>query len=96
MLSASPETIRREPLEFDLLRSVGHLQDLAACALWNPVIFFSPEGGGLSRRCRVPFCRHEVSFSAIHGNQIRDHLPGHGQGCSVSVPLLLLSFVDQG
>jgi hypothetical protein len=33
VFSASPETIRREPLEFDLLRSVGNLQDLAACAL---------------------------------------------------------------
>jgi len=78
VFSAIPETIRREPLEFDLLRSVGHLQDLAACALWNPDIFFSPEGGGLSHCRAVGFCRHEVSLSAIHGKQIRDHLPGHG------------------
>jgi hypothetical protein len=34
VFSASPETIRREPRELDLLRSVGQLQDLAACALW--------------------------------------------------------------
>jgi hypothetical protein len=40
VFSASPETIRREPREFDLLRSVGHLRDLASCAPWNPVIFF--------------------------------------------------------
>ena len=42
VFSANPETIRREPLEFDLLRSVGHLQDLAVCALCHPVIFLSP------------------------------------------------------
>jgi hypothetical protein len=32
VFSASPETIRREPREFDLLRSVGKMQDLAVCA----------------------------------------------------------------
>ena len=32
VFSASPETIRREPREGDLLRSVGNLQDLAVCA----------------------------------------------------------------
>jgi len=32
VLSASPETIRREPQEGDLLRSVGNMQDLAVCA----------------------------------------------------------------
>ena len=32
VFSASPETIRREPPEGDLLRSVGNLQDLAVCA----------------------------------------------------------------
>ncbi len=39
VFSASPETIRREPREFDLLRSVGQLRDLAVCAPCNPVIF---------------------------------------------------------
>jgi hypothetical protein len=43
VFSASPETIRREPREFDLRRSVCKRQDLAACALWNPVF---PAGGG--------------------------------------------------
>ena len=42
VFAASPETIRREPREFDLLCSVGHLRDLAACALCNPVIPFLP------------------------------------------------------
>jgi hypothetical protein len=32
VFSASPETIRREPRESDLLRSVGNMQDLAVCA----------------------------------------------------------------
>ena len=32
VFSASPETIRREPREGELLRSVGNMQDLAVCA----------------------------------------------------------------
>lgn len=39
VFAASPETIRREPQEITLHRSVGDLQDLAACALCNPVVF---------------------------------------------------------
>jgi hypothetical protein len=39
VFSASPETIRREPLEFYLHRSVGYMQDLAVCALCDPVLF---------------------------------------------------------
>ena len=39
VFSASPETIRREPPEFDLLRSVGYRRDLAACAFMNPDVF---------------------------------------------------------
>src|SRR5258708_12517823 len=42
VFSASPETIRREPREFDLLRSVGQLRDLAACAPCNPLPFSPP------------------------------------------------------
>jgi hypothetical protein len=38
VFSASPETIRREPREFDLLRSVGKMQDLAVCA-WFILLF---------------------------------------------------------
>ena len=40
VFSASPETIRREPPEFELLRSVANLRDLAACARNNPDVFF--------------------------------------------------------
>src|SRR5450631_1864599 len=44
VFSASPETIRREPREFNLLRSVGQLRDLAVCAPCNPVNLFSRSG----------------------------------------------------
>ena len=44
VFAASPETIRREPQECNLRRSVGNLQDLAACTLWNPVVFFKGRG----------------------------------------------------
>src|SRR5216684_4800125 len=53
VFAASPETIRREPLEFDLLRSVGQLQDLAACAPCNPDIFFLPQRGFKPPLCCV-------------------------------------------
>jgi hypothetical protein len=33
VFAASPETIRREPQDQGVHRSVGHIQDLAACAL---------------------------------------------------------------
>jgi hypothetical protein len=39
VFSASPETIRREPRECDLLRSVGNLQDLAVCAFCSSCFF---------------------------------------------------------
>ena len=92
VFSASPETTRREPPEFDLLRSVGKQQDLAACALCNPVISFS----AVLSRCTAAFCRDKLPFPAIHGKQISHHLPGYGQRRSVAVPLLLLPFMDQG
>jgi hypothetical protein len=90
--SASPETTRREPPEFDLLRSVGKRQDLAACALCNPVNSFS----AVLSRCAAVFCRYKLAFPPIHGKQIGHHLPGYGQRRSVSVPLLLFLFMDQG
>src|SRR6266436_619236 len=39
VFSASPETIRREPREGDLLRSVGNRQDLAVCAFCSSCLF---------------------------------------------------------
>ena len=91
VFSASLETIRREPLEITLLRSVGNQQDLAVCALCNPVCF-SLISGGLGRRAFV-FCHHEVLLAAVHGQQIRDHLAGYREGRSISVPLLLFLLI---
>ena len=92
VFSASPETFRREPREHLLLRSVGKQQDLAACALCNPVIFFS----AVLSRFAAAFCRYKLAFAAIHGQQIGHHLAGYGQCRSVSVPFLLLPLMDQG
>jgi Tol biopolymer transport system component len=39
VFSASPETIRREPREGSLLRSVGNMQDLAVCAFCSSCLF---------------------------------------------------------
>src|SRR5271167_2783653 len=39
VFSASPETIRREPREGNLLRSVGNMQDLAVCAFCSSCLF---------------------------------------------------------
>ena len=41
--AASPETIQREPREFDLRRSVGKWQDLAACALCDLYVLLQAE-----------------------------------------------------
>jgi hypothetical protein len=66
VFSASPETIRREPPECNLLRSVGNLQDLAVCALFIPFYLEAV------LCCPSPafFPRYEVSLLPIHGQQI--------------------------
>jgi hypothetical protein len=87
VFSASLETIRREPLEITLLRSVGNQQDLAVCALCNSV-YFSVISGGSGRRAFI-FDYHEFSLAAVHGQEIRDHLAGYREGCSIGVPFLL-------
>ena len=63
VFSASPETIRREPLESDLLCSVGNLQDLAVCALFIPFYLEAV------LCCPYPalFRRQEVALLPIHG-----------------------------
>src|SRR5229473_4190592 len=87
VFSASPETIRREPREGDLLRSVGNMQDLAVCAFCSSCLFRQ------YLCCRGPafFSRHEVSLLPIHGKQIRYHLPGYGK-CR-PIPISFLPFV---
>ncbi len=53
VFSASPETIRREPRECDLLRSVGNMQDLAVCAflfiLFISTAFMLPQSCALQQ-----------------------------------------------
>ena len=65
--SASPETTRREPLEFDLRLSVGRLKDLADRTLCDPNVF--PEAAGFGRRVPMFVCRLEVTFSAINSSR---------------------------
>src|SRR5215469_2905767 len=94
VFAASPETIRREPRECNLRRPVGNLQDLAACALWNPVVF-------LQRSWFLSHCTsgilegYEFALPPIHGEQIRHHLPSYGKCGSIGIPLLLFLFIDQ-
>jgi hypothetical protein len=75
-------------------RSVGHLQDLAACALCNPVSFLS------QRRFTLYgaeiFCWYKWSLATIYGEQIRHHLSSHRNGCAIRVSFLLGLLVHQG
>jgi hypothetical protein len=72
VFSASPETIRREPREFDLLRSVGNRQDLAVCAFVHPVSFGSSYAAEILRSsagvkslcCRSTASRYATIFRA--------------------------------
>jgi len=92
VFSASPETIRREPRESDLRRSVGNRRtwQTARC-----VIPLFPYRRRLGSRTSVLFCRYEISFFPVHGEQIRHHLPSYGKGCSIGIALLLFGFIDQ-
>ncbi len=90
VFSASPETIRREPREGDLLRSVGYRQDLAVCAFCSSCFF---------RRylcCRSPafFSRRKVSLLPIHGKQIRYHLPSYGKCRPIAISFLPFLVID--
>jgi hypothetical protein len=92
VFSASPETIRREPWEGDLLRSVGNRQDLAVCAFYSSCFFRQ------YLCCRSPafFRRRKVSLLPIHSKQIRYHLPGYGKCRPIPISFLLLPVVDHG
>jgi len=64
VFAASPETIRREPQDFHAHRSVGHLQDLAACALCS-LVFLAV--GGLGHGGIEVFCCYKWSLPTING-----------------------------
>jgi len=96
VFSASPETIRREPREFDVRRSVGNRRtwQSARCVI---LLFFAPGGPRFLSRCALGIWEgYEVALSPIHGEQIRHHFPSYGQRRSIGIPLLFLSFIDQG
>src|ERR1700686_964402 len=90
VFSASPETIRREPRESDLLRSVGKMQDLAVCGFLHPVRQYLC--------CHSPafFRRYEVSLLAVYGKQIRHHLSGYGKCRPIAISFLSFPVVDHG
>ena len=94
MFSASPETVRREPREFHLRRSVGQWRDLAVCALCDGAFLFV---GLVFRPRRIClFCRYEISLSSIYGEKICDHLARYRKRRSIGVPFLFFSFIEQG
>lgn len=80
MFSTIPGTIRREPWEFALLRTVGYERDLAVCAFENPDVF---PFLGKFLSCRGWYDlhgSHEIPLSAVYGQHVGDQLAGHGQG----------------
>jgi hypothetical protein len=72
VFSASPETIRREPRESDLLRSVGKMQDLAGCGFLHPgdsgsvyaAAVLRSSAGTKSLSCRSTASRYATIFRA--------------------------------
>src|SRR5207245_2274415 len=96
VFSASPETIRREPREFDLRRSVGNRRtwQSARCVI---LLFFRRGGPRFLGRYAPRICeRYEIALPPIHGEQISHHLPSYGQRRSIGISFLLFSFIDQG
>ena len=99
VFSASLETIRREPPESELLRSVAYQRDLAACASIDPDVFvFSFVRKGFLRGCgRNAFSgRHEILLPAFNRHHVADHLPGHRQCRPVGISSLQLAGTDHG
>ena len=92
VFAASPETIRREPQEFYLHRSVGHLQDLAACALCNPRFSLRALSCG-GTAFLLP--AQMAAVRTIHREQIRHHLASDRKGRSIYISFLFASFIDQ-
>src|SRR5205814_2589506 len=96
VFTASPETIRREPREFDLRRSVGNRRtwQSARCVI---LLFFRRGGRRFLGRYAPRICeRYEIALPPINGEQISHHLPSHRQRRSIGISFLLFSFIDQG
>src|SRR5207249_5005079 len=85
VFSASPETIRREPREFDLRRSVGNRRtwQSARCVI---LLFFRRGGPRFLGRYAPRICeRYEIALPPINGEQISHHLPSYGQRRSIGI-----------
>jgi hypothetical protein len=77
VFSASPETIRREPREFYLRRSVGNRRTWQS-ARYVILLFFA-RGPRFLGRCTPRICEgDEVALPPIHGEQIRHHFSSYG------------------
>ena len=94
VFSASPETIRGESPEFDLLRPVAYLQDLAVCARNDPNFSFWEGFLGCHGASEL-LGGHEILFSAFYGQQIGNDLPCHRQGGPVAIASLYLFLINQ-
>ena len=109
-LSRAPEgrhrrlSLRSLPVLKQFEESLGSLISVAQSAngrTWQPArcdpfCLFFPRQRFLGRRSLVMFCRHEVPFFPIYGEQIRDHLPSYRKSRSVGIPFLLFCFINQG
>src|SRR4029077_20647135 len=68
----------------------GSLRAVCSCC-------FSPGGPRFLSLCPLGICEgYEVPLPAIHGEQIRHHFSSYGERRSIGIPLLFLSFIDQG
>ena len=85
VFSASPETIRGEPLEWN------SFAQSATGGTWQParcVVLFLCRRRRLRRRTPALFCRDEVALLTVYRQQVRDHLPSHRKRCAVWVSFL--------
>ncbi len=96
VFSASPETIRSEPPEFELLRTVANLQDLAVCAQNNPDAFYSRAGFFAAPVPPNSSVGTKSCCLRSTASQIGNDLPCHRQRGAVAITSLHFFFVDQG
>jgi hypothetical protein len=85
VFTASPETIRAEPLEWN------SFAQSATGGTWQParcLVLFLCRRRRLCRRAAALFWRYEVALLTVYRQQVRDHLPSHRKSCAVGVSFL--------
>jgi hypothetical protein len=93
--SASPETIRREPPEFDILRSVAERRDLAALRIGIILMSFFPKEGFSSCRGGSEFLgRYEILLPSVYCEKVSDQFPDCGKCGPIRIPLISFLLVD--